>query len=128
MSTAATSTGNDQPDREAIDPDILDLEPMARNFGFIGPTVIGLLALFLANMDTLTGMLVAQVGHGDGEAARMAAHAAAGAAHTAGARRLGLLLSRIEALLAEGDTATAALAATAIDHELAEVRRMISRL
>ncbi|NUB26233.1 hypothetical protein GAY30_15215, partial [Azospirillum brasilense] len=61
------------------DRDILDVEPMLRNFGGPGPTVTMLYTLFLENADELSRVLKERLALGDLHGVRLAAHSAAGA-------------------------------------------------
>ena len=109
-------------------PEILDTEPMIRNFGGLGPTVTMLYDLFLRNERDLAERLRDHLEKGELAEARLAAHAAAGAAHTAGARRLAGLLSVIEDTLAKGDADNARAQSKALAPALDDVHSMIARL
>lgn len=110
------------------DPEILDTEPMVRNFGSLGPTVVNLYALFLQNETDLSHRLRDRLEGGDLQGARMAAHAAADAARTAGARRVAGLCSAIEEAILRGDAEEARVDAAGLDRALADVRSMIARI
>ncbi|MCW2243414.1 Hpt domain-containing protein [Azospirillum canadense] len=110
------------------DPEILDVEPMVRNFGTLGPTVAMLYDLFLRNERDLAERLNDRLEQGDLPGARLAAHAAAGAARTAGARRLAGLFSSIEENLVSGNTDRARQEAVAIAPALDDVHSMIARI
>ena len=111
-----------------IDPEILDLEPMVRNFGGLTALVNELYALFLRNEEQLRDDLDARLAAGDLQAARLAAHAAGGAARTAGARRLADLCAAIEEALVRGDPATAARQSALLTAAIADVRSMVARI
>ncbi len=111
-----------------LDPDILDVEPMVRNFGGQNPIVSTLYALFLKNANELAGAVRDHLTDDDPQGARMAAHAAAGAARMAGARRVALLFSAIEEAVVRGDVEEARLTAMALDGALVDVRSMIDRM
>ena len=111
-----------------LDPDILDIEPMVRNFGGHSPIVATLYALFLKNANELAGAVRDHLTDDDPQSARMAAHAAAGAARMAGARRVALLFSAIEEAVACGNMAEARTTALALDGALIDVRSMIDRM
>ena len=108
-----------------LDPDILDVEPMVRNFGGLGPVVASLYALFLKNANELAGAVRDHLAGDDLQAARMAAHAAAGAARMAGARRVAFLFSAIEEAIVRGDVEEARSTVLALDDALHDVRSMI---
>ncbi|HYG91340.1 MAG TPA: Hpt domain-containing protein [Azospirillum sp.] len=120
----ATTTGS----LTEIDPEILDVEPMVRNFGGLTALVNNLYTLFLNNEEQLHIDLTARLASGDLHAARIAAHAAAGAARTAGARRLAALCSTIEDALARGDAGAATREAACLATAIADVRRMIAQI
>jgi FOG: HPt domain len=111
-----------------LDPDILDIEPMVRNFGGLGPIVATLYALFLKNANELAGAVRDQLTGDNPQAARMAAHAAAGAARMAGARRVAFLFSAIEEAIVRGNVEEARKIALALDDALVDVRSMIDRI
>lgn len=111
-----------------IDPEILDIEPMIRNFGGLTALVNDLYALFLRNEEQLCGDLAARLAAGDLAAARLAAHAAGGAARTAGAPRLADLCTAIEEALVRGDSGTAAHLSTRLSATIADVRSMVARI
>lgn len=112
----------------SIDPEILDIEPMVRNFGGLTALVNDLYALFLRNEEQLRDDLAAQLAAGDLQAARLAAHAAGGAARTAGAHRLAELCAAIEEALARGDSGTAVRQSALLPAAIAEVRSMVARI
>ncbi|HYH23679.1 MAG TPA: Hpt domain-containing protein [Azospirillum sp.] len=112
----------------AVDPDVLDLEPMLRNFGGISPMVTDLYALFLRNEEDLHRTIRSKLRDGDLAGARLAAHAAGGAARTAGARQLAALCSTIEEALVRGDAPAAARGSQALSGALAAVRAMVARI
>lgn len=111
-----------------LDPDILDIEPMVRNFGGHSPIVTSLYALFLKNANELAGAVRDRLTGDDPQGARMAAHAAAGAARMAGARRVALLFSAIEEAVLCGDMVEARSTALSLDDALIDVRSMIDRI
>ncbi|PWC43127.1 Hpt domain-containing protein [Azospirillum sp. TSO22-1] len=111
-----------------IDPEILDLEPMVRNFGGLTALVNDLYALFLRNEEQLRDDLAARLAAGDLQAARLAAHAAGGAARTAGARRLAELCTAIEEALVRGDPAAASRQSALLPDAIADVRSMVARI
>lgn len=119
---------SDVPDPSVPDPEILDVEPMVRNFGSLGPMVANLYALFLQNEEDLYRTLRDRLAGGDLQGARMAAHAAGGAARTAGARRVAGLCTAIEEAILRGDADEASLDAADLDGALADVRSMIARI
>ena len=101
---------------------------MVRNFGALGPTVAMLYDLFLKNERDLAERLRDRLEQGDLPGARLAAHAAAGAAKTAGARRLAGLFSSIEEDLLSGNADRARRQAGAIAPALDDVHSMIARI
>ncbi|WP_448189966.1 Hpt domain-containing protein [Azospirillum sp. sgz301742] len=111
-----------------IDPEILDVAPMVRNFGGLTAQVNDLYALFLRNEEDLRADLAARLAAGDLQAARLAAHAAGGAARTAGAHRLAELCSGIEEALVRGDSGTATRQSALLAAAIAEVRSMVARI
>ncbi|OYD85222.1 hypothetical protein CHT98_07415 (plasmid) [Azospirillum brasilense] len=110
------------------DRDILDMEPMFRNFGGPGPTVTMLYGLFLENADELSRVLKDRLAFGDLDGVRLAAHSAAGAARTAGAGRLADLFGSVEEAALRGDAAVARREAAALDRALADVKILIARI
>lgn len=116
------------PESVLFDRDILDVEPMLRNFGGFGPTVSMLYALFLENADDLSRRLKERLAAGDLDGARMAAHSAAGAARTAGAGRVAGLFASVEEAALRGDMAVARRDAAALDRALADVKILIARI
>ncbi|MBP2290511.1 Hpt domain-containing protein [Azospirillum rugosum] len=118
----------DAPAASGPDPEVLDVEPMVRNFGTLGPTVTMLYDLFLKNERDLAERLRDRLEQDDLPGARLAAHAAAGAARTAGAHRLAGLFSAIEENLLSGDADRARLQARAIAPALDDVHSMIARI
>ena len=116
------------PESALCDRDILDVEPMLRNFGGPGPTVTMLYALFLENADELSRCLKGRLAAGDLDGARLAAHSAAGAARTAGAGRVASLFASVEAAALNGDMAVARRDAAALDRALADVKILIARI
>ncbi len=110
------------------DRDILDMEPMFRNFGGPGPTVTMLYGLFLENADELSRVLKDRLAFGDLDGVRLAAHSAAGAARTAGAGRLADLFGSVEEAALCGDAAVARREAAALDRALADVKILIARI
>ncbi|MBK3774216.1 hypothetical protein GAY31_08560 [Azospirillum brasilense] len=108
--------------------DILDMEPMLRNFGGPGPTVTMLYALFLENADELSRALKERLALGDLDGVRLAAHSAAGAARTAGAGRLADLFGSVEEAALRGDAAMARRDAAALDRAIADVKILIARI
>lgn len=125
---ADTSDANISDSATTPDPEILDTEPMVRNFGSLGPMVAKLYALFLQNEEDLSHTLRDRLNGGDLQGARMAAHAAAGAARTAGARKVACLCSAIEEAILRGDAEEARVDAAGLDSALADVRSMIARI
>lgn len=111
-----------------IDPEILDVEPMVRNFGGLTALVNDLYALFLRNEEELRDDLAARLAAGDLQAARLAAHAAGGAARTAGAHRLAELCTAIEEALVRGDSGTAIRQSALLAAAIADVRSMVARI
>ena len=111
-----------------IDPDILDVEPMVRNFGGLTALVNELYAVFLRNEEQLRDDLAERLAAGDLQAARLAAHAAGGAARMAGAHRLAGLCSAIEEALLRGDPATASRQSALLPDAIADVRSMVARI
>jgi len=124
----ATATKPSSHADAGIDPEILDLEPMVRNFGGLTALVNDLYALFLRNEEQLRDDLAARLEAGDVQAARLAAHAAGGAARTAGARRLAELCAAIEEALVRGDAASAARQSALLPAAIADVRSMVARI
>ncbi|WP_448205477.1 Hpt domain-containing protein [Azospirillum sp. sgz302134] len=121
----------DKPDAKppvCPDPDILDVEPMVRNFGSLNPTVHMLYAMFMKDEDDLASMLRDRLANSDLQGARLAAHAAAGAARTAGARRVARLFSSIEDAILSGDSAVVHDSVSALDQALADVRSLINQI
>ncbi|MBK3732129.1 Hpt domain-containing protein [Azospirillum brasilense] len=110
------------------DRDILDVEPMLRNFGGPGPTVTMLYALFLENADALSRSLKERLAAGDLDGVRLAAHSAAGAARSAGAGRLADLFGSVEEAALRGDATIARRDAAALDRALADVKILIARI
>ncbi|CAO3378358.1 Hpt domain-containing protein [Azospirillum argentinense] len=117
-----------QPPSVPCDRDILDVEPMLRNFGGPGPTVTMLYALFLENAGELSRALTERLAADDLDGVRLAAHSAAGAARTAGAGRLADLFGSVEEAALRGDTAVARRDAAALDRALADVKILIARI
>lgn len=117
-----------RPPDAGIDPEILDLEPMLRNFGGLTTLVNDLYALFLRNEEQLRDDLAARLDAGDLHAARLAAHAAGGAARTAGAPRLADLCAAIEEALVRGDPAAATRQSALLPAAIADVRSMVARI
>ncbi|TWA74378.1 Hpt domain-containing protein [Azospirillum brasilense] len=117
-----------QPPSVPCDRDILDVEPMLRNFGGPGPTVTMLYALFLENADELSRALTERLAADDLDGVRLAAHSAAGAARTAGAGRLADLFGSVEEAALRGDTAVARRDAAALDRALTDVKILIARI
>jgi len=128
MTFAMTHPVPHAPRPAAVDPDVLDLEPMLRNFGAINPMVTDLYALFLRNEEDLHRTIRHKLTEGDLTGARLAAHAAGGAARTAGARQLAALCSTIEEALVRGDAPAAAQEAQELCGALAAVRAMVARI
>ncbi|HYH39077.1 MAG TPA: Hpt domain-containing protein [Azospirillum sp.] len=124
----ATATQHRHLPDAGIDPEILDVEPMVRNFGGLTALVNDLYALFLRNEEQLRDDLAARLAAGDIQAARLAAHAAGGAARTAGARRLAELCAAIEEALVRGDPAAAARQSALLPEAIADVRSMVARI
>ncbi|MDQ2102061.1 Hpt domain-containing protein [Azospirillum isscasi] len=116
------------PESAPGDRDILDVEPMLRNFGGLGPTVTMLYALFLENADELSRRLKDRLAAGDLDGARLAAHSAAGAARTAGAGRVASLFASVEEAALHGDMAVARRDTAALDRALADVKILIARI
>ncbi|WP_353860725.1 Hpt domain-containing protein [Azospirillum formosense] len=110
------------------DREILDAEPMLRNFGGPGPTVTMLYALFLENADELSRVLKERLALDDLDGVRLAAHSAAGAARTAGAGRLADLFGSVEEAALRGDASVARRDAAALDRALADVKILIARI
>ncbi|WP_454016760.1 Hpt domain-containing protein [Azospirillum sp. Marseille-Q6669] len=110
------------------DRNILDVEPMLRNFGGPGPTVTMLYALFLDNADELSRVLKERLALGDLDGVRLAAHSAAGAARTAGAGRVADLFGSVEEAAQRGDAAVVRRDAAALDRALADVKILIARI
>ncbi|QCN96823.1 hypothetical protein D3093_16020 (plasmid) [Azospirillum argentinense] len=110
------------------DREILDMEPMLRNFGGPGPTVTMLYALFLENADELSRVLNERLALGDLDGVRLAAHSAAGAARTAGAGRVADLFGSVEEAALRGDAAVMRRDAAALDRALADVKILIARI
>lgn len=123
-----TATQSSPAPAPAIDPDILDVEPMVRNFGGLTTLVNDLYTLFLRNEEQLRHDLAARLEAGDLHAARLAAHAAGGAARTAGARRLAELCAAIEEALMRGDPAAALCQCALLPDAIADVRSMVARI
>ncbi len=128
MPAPPPSKSSNTPLSSGPDPEILDVEPMVRNFGTLGPTVAMLYDLFLRNERDLAERLNDRLEQGDLPGARLAAHAAAGAARTAGARRLAGLFSSIEENLVSGNADRARQEAVAIAPALDDVHSMIARI
>lgn len=128
MTFAMTHSALEAPRPTGVDPDVLDLEPMLRNFGGISPMVTDLYALFLRNEEDLHRTIRSKLMDGDLVGARLAAHAAGGAARTAGARQLATLCSTIEEALVRGDAPAAAHEARELCGALAAVRAMVARI
>ncbi|WP_431859055.1 Hpt domain-containing protein [Azospirillum sp.] len=124
----AAATPSDRIASVVIDPEILDVEPMVRNFGGLTALVNDLYALFLRNEEQLRNDLTARLAAGDLQAARLAAHAAGGAARTAGARRLAELCAAIEDALLRGDPASASQQSALLPGAIADVRSMVARI
>lgn len=124
----AAATPSDRIASVVIDPEILDVEPMVRNFGGLTALVNDLYALFLRNEEQLRNDLAARLAAGDLQAARLAAHAAGGAARTAGARRLAELCAAIEDALLRGDPASASQQSALLPGAIADVRSMVARI
>ncbi|KAA1054890.1 Hpt domain-containing protein [Azospirillum argentinense] len=116
------------PNTAPCDRDILDVEPMLRNFGGPGPTVTMLYALFLENADELSRVLNERLALGDLDGVRLAAHSAAGAARTAGAGRVADLFGSVEEAALRGDAAAMRRDAAALDRALADVKILIARI
>lgn len=112
----------------AIDPEVLDLEPMIRNFDGLGPVVRSLYVLFLKDEETLLDTLRTRLIGGDLQGARLTAHSAGGAARTAGATKVARLLASIEDALLRGDAEEARAGTAALPSALAEVRSNIARI
>jgi signal transduction histidine kinase/DNA-binding response OmpR family regulator len=100
----------------------LDLDHVRATFGVVDSGTAGLLEYFLETTKPLFDTIATALATGDMEGARSAAHAAAGAARTAGAVRLAVACSALEVAAAAGDvpasrihaaTATAAMPALA---------------
>ncbi|MGQ9371461.1 PAS-domain containing protein [Azospirillum sp. ST 5-10] len=95
------------PPRDGAGEDVvLDLGHVAATFGSV-EDARDLLAFFLDTTAPLIDAVGAQLGRGDAEEGRRAAHAASGAARTAGAVELAVLCGRIETAAADGDLAAA---------------------
>lgn len=123
-----SDTGPNTGPNTGIDPDILDVEPMIRNFGGLTALVSDLYALFLRNEEDLRRDLASRLADGDLHAARLAAHAAGGAARTAGAPRLAALCTTIEEALVRGDPAAALSQSALLPDAITDVRSMLARI
>ncbi|MCW2245988.1 HPt (histidine-containing phosphotransfer) domain-containing protein [Azospirillum fermentarium] len=108
------------------DTPILDTTGMRRNVGDTAGLLRQLYGVFLKNEDELRGRLEASLTHGDLPGARMAAHAAAGAARIAGAEQLASLCSLIEEALVHGNPTLASSAATHLPAVLDAVRAEVA--
>jgi len=98
----SSSVGDDAP--------VLDPGPMCSLFGTIGTEAREMLALFVESTRPQVAEMQAALSEGDTVTAREAAHAAKGAAFSAGATRFALLCATVEAACAEEDRAAAAAA------------------
>lgn len=107
---------------------VLDTAGMRRNVGDADALLRQLYGLFLQNEDQLRGDLQERLAQDDMAGARMAAHAAAGAARTAGAGQLASLCSLIEEAIVHGDPALARLAAAHMTAALEDVRAAVAQV
>lgn len=110
------------------DAPVLDTAGMRRNVGDAAPLLRQLYGLFLKNEDELRGSLESSLDHDDLTGARLAAHAAAGAARTAGAGQLASLCSLIEEAIVHGDPALARHAAAHLSAALDAVRAEVAQV
>ncbi len=110
------------------DAPVLDTSALRHNVGDAGPLLRQLYSLFLKNEDELRTTLEARLDHDDMAGARLAAHAAAGAARTAGAGQLASLCTLIEEATRHGDTALARHAAAHLAAALDAVRSEVARV
>jgi CheY-like chemotaxis protein/HPt (histidine-containing phosphotransfer) domain-containing protein len=90
------------------EPPLLDLEPMRGLFGTIGPDAREMFALFLDSTRPLVAEMQTAIAAADLATAREAAHAAKGAAFSAGAIRFARLCAGLETACTEEDAAAAA--------------------
>lgn len=110
------------------DTPVLDTSALRHNVGDAGPLLRQLYSLFLKNEDELRTALETRLDHDDMPGACLAAHAAAGAARTAGAGQLASLCTLIEEATRHGDTAMARQAATHLAAALDAVRSEVARV
>ncbi|SEH56612.1 PAS domain S-box-containing protein [Magnetospirillum fulvum] len=90
------------------EPPLLDLEPMRGLFGTIGPDAREMFGLFLDSTRPLVAEMQTAIAAADLTTVREAAHAAKGAAFSAGAIRFARLCAGLETACAEEDAAAAA--------------------
>lgn len=110
------------------DAPVLDTAGMRRNVGDTAGLLRQLYGVFLKTEDELRGRLETSLSGGDLPGARMAAHAAAGAARTAGAGQLASLCALIEEAIVHGDPALARRAATHLPAALDAVRAEVAQV
>ncbi|EPY02330.1 ATP-binding protein [Magnetospirillum fulvum] len=109
-------------------PPVLDLEPMRSLFGAIGTEAREMLALFVESTRPQVEEMQAALAEGDIATAREAAHAAKGAAFSAGATRFARLCATIEVACAEDDRTTAVAALPQAVAAFAETEAAVAAL
>jgi len=82
---------------------VLDLDHVRATFGALDANAVDMLGFFIETTQPLLDEASAALARGDLEAARSAAHAAAGAARTAGAKAFAAACSDLELAIHQGD-------------------------
>ncbi|MCW2245375.1 PAS domain S-box-containing protein [Azospirillum fermentarium] len=110
------------------EPGVLDLDHIRATFGSLDAGTVAMMGYFIETTQPLVAETAAALDRGDLEAARSAAHAAAGAARTAGAGTLAAACSAVELAIHRGDRSAAMTAATAMAAAFPRVAAAVARL
>ncbi len=115
-------------DGSATDGPILDLDHLRETFGSLDGGTLDMMDYFLETTRPTLDQALAALAAGQMEDARAAAHSAAGAARTAGAKRLATHCTAMERAVIEGRTDDAQRHAAALTVAFAEVEEAIRAL